>query len=106
MNGMLRVNNIFESDNSIEIRQAKMNEFEHQKDHEVFEEVEHEWQRVIIVRWVITKKNKDQKLTYLVMTRLVPRNVQELDGDNQQMNCLSVIDHFVGLALKRLNLEN
>ena len=92
MNGMLRVNNIFESDNSIEIRKAKMNEFEHWKDHEVFEEVEHEWQRVIIVRCVIT--------------RLVARNVQELDGDNQQTNCLSVIDHFVGLPLKRLNLEN
>ena len=92
MNGMLRVNYIFESDNSIEIRKAKMNEFEHWKDHEVFEEVEHEGQRVIIVRCVII--------------RLVARNVQERDGDNQQTNCLSVIDHFVGLPLKRLNLEN
>ena len=86
MSGTLRVNNIFESDNKIEIRKAKMNEFENWKDHKVFEEVEHEGQRVISVRWVITKKNKDQKLTYLVMTRLVVRDVQELDRDNLRTN--------------------
>ena len=63
-----------------------MNEFENWKDHKVFEEVEHEGQRVISVRWVITKKNKDQKLTYLVMTRLVARDVQELDRDNLRTN--------------------
>ena len=52
------INNITESDNSIEILKGKINEFED------FEEVENEEQRVISVRRVITKKNKDQKLTY------------------------------------------
>ena len=80
------VNDIIESDNSIEILKAKMNEFENWKDRKGFEEVENEEQRVISVRWVITKKNKDQKLTYLVMTRLVARDVQELDRDNLRTN--------------------
>ena len=58
------VDNITESDHSIEFLKAKMNEFENQKDHKAFEEVENEGQRVISVRQVIIKKNKDQKLTY------------------------------------------
>ena len=32
------------------------------------------------VRWVITKKNEDQKLTY--KARLVARGFEELDRDN------------------------
>ena len=74
------INTITEPDNSIEIFRAKMNEFENWKDHKVFEEVENEGQRVISVRWVITKKNKDQKLTY--KARLVARSFEELDRDN------------------------
>ena len=46
----------------------------------VFEEVENEEQRIISVRWVITKKNKDQKLTY--KASLVARGFEELDRDN------------------------
>ena len=41
------VNDIIESDNSIEILKAKMNEFENWKDRKGFEEVENEEQRVI-----------------------------------------------------------
>ena len=74
------INNITEPDNSIEILKAKMNEFENLKDHKVFEEVENEGQRVISVRWVITKKNKDQKLTY--KARLVAHGFEELDRDD------------------------
>ena len=74
------INNITEPENSIEILKAKMNEFENWKDHKVFEEVENEGQRVISVRWVITKKNKDQKLTY--KPRLVARGFEELGQDN------------------------
>ena len=74
------VNNITESDNSIEILKAKINEFENWKDHKVFEEVENEGQRVISVRWVINKKNKNQKLSY--KARLVTRGFEELDKDN------------------------
>ena len=74
------VNDIIESDNSIEILKAKMNEFENWKDRKGFEEVENEGQRVISVRWVITKKNEDQKLTY--KARLVARGFEELDKDN------------------------
>ena len=73
------INNITESDNSIEMFKAKMNEFENWKDHKVFEEVENEGQRVILVRWVITKKNKDQKFTY--KARLIARGPEELDRD-------------------------
>ena len=73
-------NDIIESDNSIEILKAKMNEFENWKDRKGFEEVENEGQRVISVRWVITKKNKDQKLSY--KARLVARGFEELDKDN------------------------
>ena len=54
------INNITEPDNRIEILKAKRNEFENWKDHKVFEEVANEGQRVISVRWVITKKNKDK----------------------------------------------
>ena len=46
----------------------------------VFGEVENEGQRVVSVRWVITKKNKDQKLTY--KARLVAGGFEELDRDN------------------------
>ena len=45
----------------------------------VFEEVENEGQRVMSVRWVITKKNKDQ-LTY--KARLVPGGFEEPGKDN------------------------
>ena len=65
------VNNITESDNSIEILKAKINEFENWKDHKVFEGVENEGQRIISVRWVITKKNKNQKLSYKARLVLV-----------------------------------
>ena len=43
----------------------------------VFEEVENEGQRVVSVRWVITKKNKEQNLTY--KARLVAGGFEELD---------------------------
>ena len=71
------INNIIESDNSIEILKTKMNEFDNQKDHKVFEEFENEGQRVTSVRQVITKKNKDQKLAY--KARLVAHGFEELD---------------------------
>ena len=53
-----------------------MNEFKNWKYDKVFEEVENEGQRVKSVRWAITKKNKDQKLTY--KARLVARGFEEL----------------------------
>ena len=74
------INNITEPDNNIEILKAKMNEFENWKDQKVFEEVQNEGQRVISVRWLITKKNKDQKLAY--KARLVARGFEELNRDN------------------------
>ena len=88
------VNDIIESDNSIEILKAKMNEFENWKDRKGFEEVENEGQRVISVRWVITKKNKDQKLTY--KARLVARGFEELDKDNTRTdspNCCKEMEN-------------
>ena len=57
-----------------------MNEFENWKDYKVFEEVENEEQRLISVRWVLTKKNKDQKLTY--KAHLLAHGIEELDRDN------------------------
>ena len=51
--------NITQPDNSIEILQAKMNEFENWNGRKAFEEDENEGQRVISVRCVITKKNKN-----------------------------------------------
>ena len=39
-----------------------------------------EVQKVISVGWVMTKKNKDQKLTY--KARLVAPGFEELDQDN------------------------
>ena len=51
------IDNKTESDNSIEILKAKMKGFENWKDHKVFDEVENEGQRVILVRWVTTKQN-------------------------------------------------
>ena len=38
------------------------------------------WRAKSDVRWVITKKNEDQKLTY--KARLVARGFEELDRDN------------------------
>ena len=57
-----------------------MNEFKNWKYDKVFEEVENEGQRVKSVRWAITKKNKDQKLTF--KARLVARGFEELVRDN------------------------
>lgn len=55
------VNNITESDKSIEILWAKMNDLKIGKI-KVFQKDENEGQRVISFRWVITKKDKDKKL--------------------------------------------
>ena len=55
------INKITESDNGTEIVKAKMNELENRKDHKFWRKLKIKGS-IILVRRVITEKNKDQKL--------------------------------------------
>ena len=55
------INKITQSDSGTEIVKAKMNEFENRKDHKFLRKLKMKGS-VILVRRVITEKNKDQKL--------------------------------------------
>ena len=60
---------------NVEILEAKQRELENWKNHNVYKEVEDNGQKVISVRWVITQKLRDNKLTY--KARLVARGFEE-----------------------------
>ena len=72
------INSSSDSEN-IKILDAKMKEISNQKDHKVFEEVADEGQNTVSVRWVITKKNKDDEPVY--KARLVVRGFEETEKD-------------------------
>ena len=55
------INSSNDSEN-IKILDAKMKEISKWKDHKIFEEVVDKGQNTVSVRWVITKKNKDDNL--------------------------------------------
>ena len=55
------INKITESDNGTEIVKAKMNELENNKDHKFWQKLKMKGS-IILVRRVITEKNKDQNL--------------------------------------------
>ena len=71
------INNISQSENSTEILKPKMNEFENWKDQSFC--WSWKWRAKSYTSWVITKKNKYQKLTN--KARLVGCGFEELDRD-------------------------
>ena len=59
------------------ILDAKIKEISNWKYHKVFEEVVDEGQNTVSVRWVLTKKNKDDEPVY--KARLVVRGFEEIE---------------------------
>ena len=74
------MNNATESCDSIKILEAKTRELQNWKDHILIKELENERQEFVSVRWVVTKKNKDKKLTCKAC--LVVREFEEIDEKN------------------------
>ena len=62
-------------DESVEILEAKQIELTNWRKHNICDETEDVVQRVILVRWVITQKFKNNKMTY--KARLVARGFEE-----------------------------
>ena len=74
---------------SDKILEAKKNEFESWKRNNVYEEVRDEGQKTMSVRWVITNKEKEGKLT--CKARLVARGFEESDFgmEKEALTCAS-----------------
>ena len=65
---------------SIEILEAKQVELANWRKHNVYDETEDVGQRVILVKWVITQKFKNNKMIY--KTHLVARGFEEENLNN------------------------
>ena len=76
--------------NDIQILNGKINEeIDHWKKCKVFEEIQNEGQRMISVRWVVTKNNKTEGVTYKV--HLIAREFQEIKNNSSERTLLCVV---------------
>lgn len=66
-----------------------MKEIDHWKKCKFFEEIQNEGQRMISVRWVVTKNNKTERVTYKV--HLIAREFQEIKNNSLERTLLCVV---------------
>lgn len=66
-----------------------MKEIHYWKKCKVFEEIQNEGQRMISVRWVVTKNNKTERVTY--KAHLIAREFQEIENNSSERTLLCVV---------------
>ena len=80
-----------------------MEEISNWKDHKVFEEVVDEDQNTVSVRWVTTKKNKDDEPVYKAC--LFIRGFEETEKDEIRKNSTTCCKENFGLILSSAFLQ-
>ena len=70
--------------NKKEINEAKVNELNRWKQNDVYEQTDYENQKLISIKWVLSKKMKDGET--ITKARLVARDFQEQKNDTSTIH--------------------